>query len=119
MRIIRFLMVLVFLLAAVNLSLSADRSRPNADSAAPNADAVSSGVENPDMDLSVWNGHHRISRFYPLDDGENLCYRLRTYLMKRESRDSDVTRPVGYTTCQPARRFDLKTAVQVPRADSR
>jgi hypothetical protein len=41
----------------------------------------------------------------------DVCYTMRTYIMVREDRDSDVTRRDGYVTCQPAWKFEVRTAV--------
>lgn len=38
------------------------------------------------------------------------CLAIRSYLVKRDSKDSDSVHPAGYTTCVPAARFRLKTA---------
>jgi hypothetical protein len=46
-----------------------------------------------------------------LDELEPGCMYMRTYRVKREARDSDVTRPAGYTTCVPMGRFTMKSAV--------
>lgn len=46
-----------------------------------------------------------------LDDLEPNCMYMRTYRVQREGRDSDVTRPAGYTTCVPVGRFAVKRAV--------
>jgi hypothetical protein len=48
----------------------------------------------------------------PLGDQEPSCVFMRTYRVKREARDSDVTRPAGYTTCVPVARFAMKRAVE-------
>ena len=45
------------------------------------------------------------------DEG-TVCYTMRSYLMAREARDSDVTWPAGYSTCQKASRFGVKDAVK-------
>jgi hypothetical protein len=45
-----------------------------------------------------------------LQQDEKTCYTLRTYRVARETPDSDSTRPAGYSTCQRATRFQLKTA---------
>lgn len=39
---------------------------------------------------------------------EWTCYTMRAYFLKRDTPDSDTVHPVGYTTCQPAPRFQLK-----------
>jgi hypothetical protein len=43
---------------------------------------------------------------------EPSCVYMRTYRMKRETADSDVTRPAGYTSCVPVARFMVKRAVE-------
>ena len=39
---------------------------------------------------------------------ETLCYKIRSYVVARDSKDSDSVHPVGYSTCQPASRYRLK-----------
>ena len=53
----------------------------------------------------------------PLDD--DYCLMLRTYIMVRESRDSDVTRRDGHYVCQPAHKFEFRSAVGKPQAKDR
>jgi hypothetical protein len=38
------------------------------------------------------------------------CLSIRSYVVKRDSKNSDSVHPAGYSTCIPARRFRLKTA---------
>jgi hypothetical protein len=38
------------------------------------------------------------------------CLKIRSYVVARDSKNSDSVHPVGYTTCVPASRFRLKTA---------
>jgi hypothetical protein len=40
---------------------------------------------------------------------DSVCYAIRGYRVARDSKDSDAVHPAGYTTCQPGRRFGLKT----------
>jgi hypothetical protein len=47
-----------------------------------------------------------------LHDNNASCVYMRTYRVKREARDSDITRPAGYTTCVPVARFVVKRAVE-------
>jgi hypothetical protein len=54
-----------------------------------------------------------------LQQDEKTCYTLRTYRVSRETPDSDSTRPAGYSTCQRATRFQLKTAVDSREIGSR
>jgi hypothetical protein len=42
---------------------------------------------------------------------ENVCLMLRTYIVVREDRDSDVTRRDGELICQPAWKFQTRSAV--------
>ncbi len=42
----------------------------------------------------------------PGDD--TLCYKIRSYVVARDSKDSESVHPVGYSTCQPASRYRLK-----------
>jgi arylamine N-acetyltransferase len=37
------------------------------------------------------------------------CYAIRSYVVARDSKDSDSTHRVSYSTCQPAARYQLKT----------
>ena len=41
---------------------------------------------------------------------DTTCYAIRSYVVKRDSKDSDSVHPVGYSTCLPATRYRLKTA---------
>jgi hypothetical protein len=45
------------------------------------------------------------------EDWASTCYSIRSYRMKRDDPQTDVTRPDGYSTCQPASRFGVKSAV--------
>ena len=43
-------------------------------------------------------------------EADATCYTIRSYVVARDSKHSDSTHPVGYSTCQPASRYRLKTA---------
>ena len=49
------------------------------------------------------------SRSYVAHFEDTMCYAIRNYLVARDSQDSDSTHPAGYSTCQPAARYQLKT----------
>ena len=55
----------------------------------------------------------RIGRSLVYPDGrvvdEMLCYTMRSYVVARDSKDSDSVHPAGYSTCQPASRYRLRT----------
>lgn len=46
---------------------------------------------------------------------QRICYSIRSYLMARDSKDSDSTHLVGVSTCQPAQQYGLKTTDLKPR----
>ena len=43
-------------------------------------------------------------------DGDTTCYAIRSYVVARDSKDSDSTHLAGYSTCQRANRFRMKNA---------
>jgi hypothetical protein len=45
----------------------------------------------------------------PRRDADFACYAIRSYVVARDSKNSDSTHPVSYSTCQPAARYQLKT----------
>jgi hypothetical protein len=69
------------------------------------------------IDAGAWRQRRSPSRqsFVGDTDGiprsENVCLMLRTYIVVREDRDSDVTRRDGELVCQPAWKFQTKSAV--------
>jgi len=46
--------------------------------------------------------------------GDAVCLKIRSYLMKRDSKGSDSTHPAGYSTCQPAGKYRLRTTQLTP-----
>lgn len=48
----------------------------------------------------------------PGSQSDSLCYAIRSYVVARDSKHSDSVHPVGYTTCVPARRYQLRTTVE-------
>jgi hypothetical protein len=44
---------------------------------------------------------------------DSTCYAIRSYVVARDSKNSDSTHPVAYSTCQPASRYRLRTTLQV------
>lgn len=44
-----------------------------------------------------------------------FCFKMRSYVVARDSKHSDSTHLVGYSTCQPARRYGLKKVESEPR----
>ena len=51
-------------------------------------------------------------------DADTTCYAIRSYVVARDSRDSDSTHPVGYSTCQPSNRYQVRSAnIRVESSD--
>jgi hypothetical protein len=70
-----------------------------------------------DWTFKPWSKSHK----RVLTQNDATCYSIRGYRVKRDNLESDSTRPAGYSTCQPATRFQVKEAVDsqriVPRFD--
>jgi hypothetical protein len=65
------------------------------------------GIISPSVSLD--DGKDRL--FSPAKDGtQPTCFKMRSYYFERESKQSDVTNPIGYSTCTPSTRFDIKRA---------
>ncbi len=47
----------------------------------------------------------------PLDT-DATCFTMRSYVVARDSKDSDSTHPTGYSTCQPASKYRVRTTEQ-------
>ena len=100
------------------LSLLISSSAATAAAQSPSIEGVSTiGSENGSH--SVLPLDSRTQRILTLEQNEVTCYTLRAYRVARVSPGSDSTKPVGYSTCQRATRFQLKTAVESRELDSR
>jgi hypothetical protein len=47
------------------------------------------------------------------EEPQDLCYKLRTYIVERDDKYSDSTQVVGYLECQPASRYSLRKVAPV------
>jgi hypothetical protein len=54
----------------------------------------------------------------PLDT-DATCFTMRSYVVARDSKDSDSTHPTGYSTCQPASKYRVRTTQQGPVVQDR
>lgn len=43
-------------------------------------------------------------------NNDKTCYSIRSYVVARDSKDSDSTHPAGYSTCLPSDRYRVKSA---------
>jgi hypothetical protein len=111
MRLTGLLAILLFLLivffaapAASHAQMASPQSAAKPDAARP-LTAEASPVLEPARTSRGLRGPVELER-------DGVCYTMRTYVLAREERDSDVTRMVRYTTCLPAWKLQYKTAVQ-------
>jgi hypothetical protein len=95
------LLPLVLLIAAAAAQSTSDKN--------PDSSQRSAARENEPLVPSPLDSHS--PHIIPLEQNQATCYTLRTYRVARENPDSDSTRPAGYSTCQRAARFQLRTAV--------
>jgi hypothetical protein len=122
--------LLTLFLAFTALSAPADdRARPASPPqndagtmAVPSPPADSPEVSNPEIirpepERNALNSPADAYRRYLSRDSqaETYCFKIRSYLMQRESPDSDSTHLVGYSTCHPASRVQLKTTEEVAK----
>jgi hypothetical protein len=63
-------------------------------------------MDEHDWTFKPWPQPH--ARVLSQDDA--TCYSIRSYRVKRDDPESDSTRLVGYSTCQPSNRFQVKAA---------
>ena len=52
-------------------------------------------------------------------DADATCFTMRSYVVARDFKDSDSTHPTGYSTCQPASKYRVKTTLQGPVGQDR
>ena len=72
-------------------------------------------VEQQNAEALFENTHRetRGKRAGPTESyNDSVCVTMRTYRVARLDRDSDATSLVGYSRCQPAWKFQLRTAEQ-------
>lgn len=68
------------------------------------------------LDQIKGDAHVRRFKLDPLpgtlvvDSNGPTCYAIRSYVVARDSKDSDSTHPAGYSTCQPSNRYQVKSA---------
>jgi hypothetical protein len=72
-----------------------------------------------DGDARVTSVNRNLDRGIEISlDGESpadeTCYMIRSYVVARDSKDSDSVHPVRYTICQPGSRFHLRTTQAQP-----
>ena len=108
----RYLVSLSLLLLVISPTLAQDNLSKNQGKA---TNTLNQHSWSPDawgiisLSASVDDGRDRL--FSPAKDGtQPTCLKMRSYYVERESKHSDVTNPIGYSTCTPSTRFDIKRA---------
>jgi hypothetical protein len=117
MRATHLLALLVFVLLAVGVAFAQDASPPKPSASADQFDLL----KKPSDGLAI-DGYRLPAEFdwikaltpYEIPNlrfpPAAVCLSMRTYRMRRVRRDSDVTEPDGYTTCQPAAQYSVRNA---------
>jgi hypothetical protein len=101
-------MRLLGILPALLFGLASLGAAPASDSTAE-ADPVSNfhpAMERHHFDL------HNLGSIHIVEERDNVCYTMRSYIVARENRDSDSTKLVGYSTCQPSSKYELRITVE-------
>jgi hypothetical protein len=85
-------------------TVAVDRSRPpNGLNLSPLTPGAPGGVEHG---LAAAELRNQVLKL-----GDVTCYSIRAYRVTRDDPKSDTTRAAGYSTCQPASRYQMRTAV--------
>jgi hypothetical protein len=112
-----FTLLVVLLCGLVSVCGASDPLRQSSSSpTAATSNSVlfndGAGIVRPDFSgLAVNDRADRDDRgLDPARDGDMTCYTIESYRVKRQGRDSDVTKPVGYSTCQRASKYGVKKA---------
>ena len=117
------LLVLLFALVSVCGARDSGQS-PSSPTAANsfNSDWFNaSGIVRPDL-ASVASGDRADrdpSRSDSARDGDVTCFTMHTFLVKREGPHSDVTEPVGQSTCLSGSRYNVRKVEEPGKAPSR
>ena len=112
-----FLLALLCGLAGV--CVAGDQARRSSSSRFDSADGIvlPEDVELAVSDPAAWERRHRESTRD--GDRDSTCYTVQSYRVKRQSQDSDAVEPVGYSTCQRASKYGVKTAGESGTASTR
>jgi hypothetical protein len=115
MRILVGLLLALFVL--VSLAVAADQGKsPSTDLAPANSDSQNLLGNAADLNDSLPLIARRRDPNHRYVEGQQertvTCLKMRSYLMARESEDSDATRMVGYRTCTPSARFDVRLSTE-------
>ena len=118
------LVALLFGLASLGAAPASDQSQAASGSVATSVKADSLNNAAKAMPIDKFRpANERPHNFDPRNLGsihieekrDSVCYTMRSYIVARENRDSDSTKLVGYSTCQPSSRYELRITVEDPK----
>jgi hypothetical protein len=124
MRNSSILAVLLCVLVSVCGASDQPRQFPSSQAAATSFDSnrfdSASGIVRPDSSGLLTSDREDSNRRYfdPARDRDLTCYTVQSYLVKRQSPDSDAVEPVGYSTCQRASRYSVKKTEEPTKTPS-
>jgi hypothetical protein len=104
MRITGLLILLLFILIFFAAPAASYAQSPSTSAAKPAANADGSIAFDRSLRELARRDGTQIER-------DGVCYTMRTYVMAREEKDSDVTYPVRITRCMPDSKLEFKSAV--------
>jgi hypothetical protein len=126
MRIPSVLLAILFGFASLDAAPATDQSQPTPSSAAPSvksrllnsaAEAKPIGKSNPPNERQHDFDIRNLGSILGENDRDKVCYRIRSYIVSRENRDSDSTKLVGYSTCQPSSKYDLRIRARTRKSN--
>ena len=124
MRIPSILLALLFGLISLDAAPVTDNSKPTPNPAAASVESrLLNGAAEP---MPIGKSHPASERQHNFnlrnlgstlgeDDRDNVCYTMRSYIVSRENRESDSTKLVGYSTCQPSSKYELRITGEDPK----
>jgi hypothetical protein len=81
---------------------------PDRDSGKNNTDRDQSAAEARSLHFEP-AGHYGLLLRSDGSEADLTCYAIRSYVVARDSKDSDSTHPAGYSTCRPSDRYQVRT----------
>jgi hypothetical protein len=119
----RILGLLIILLCWPGLVCRAGAAQPRSSSSQSAVSSFNSELISPSaiarQDLSQVPADRHYSQSDAARDGDVTCFTMHTFLVKRESSDSDVTEPAGEATCLSGPRYSVRKVEEWGKAPSR
>ena len=116
MRLTALLLLIVALLLLTAPAASFAQSIPSQKSNLPFT-GDDGAILRADGSGSAMSGDGHDLRTFDAGDSHVTCLTMRTYVVARENRNSDVTHRVRYYECLPSWKFDMRNTEQKPEVD--